>query len=186
MSNNIKLTSYNDANEVVNKLFESFLLRDQDNLEASMRGSDFVFDSVQLMYFKCHKVNFKRGGWYIDLPDWIKNKKATKNQKNQDNKCFQYAATVALNYDEIKYRPERISCIKPYINKYYWERINYPSKIDDWKNFEKNYPTIALNILYANEKEILPAYISKHNSTRQKEIILLMITNEEKEGWHYL
>ena len=72
MSNNIKLTSYNDANEVVNKLFESFLSRDQDNLEASMRGSDFVFDSVQLMYFKCHKVNFKRGGWYIDLPDWIK------------------------------------------------------------------------------------------------------------------
>ena len=62
MSNNIKLTSYNDANEVVNKLFESFLSRDQDNLEASMRGSDFVFDSVQLMYFKCHKVNFKRGG----------------------------------------------------------------------------------------------------------------------------
>ena len=45
MSNNIKLTSYNDANEVVNKLFESFLSRDQDNLEASMRGSDFVFDS---------------------------------------------------------------------------------------------------------------------------------------------
>ena len=62
MSNSIKLTSYNDENELVNELFESLLSRYQNNLEASMRGSDFVFDSVQLMYFKCHKVNFKRGG----------------------------------------------------------------------------------------------------------------------------
>ena len=66
------------------------------------------------------------------------------------------------------------------------ERINYPSKFDDWKRFEKNNPTIALNILYTKEKEILPAYISKHNWTCEKQIIVLMIPNEEKEGWHYL
>ena len=48
-SDNIKCTSYNDANEVVNELFESLLSRYQDNLETSMRGSDFIFDSVRLM-----------------------------------------------------------------------------------------------------------------------------------------
>ena len=48
-SDNIKCTSYNDANEVVNELFESLLSRYQDNLEALMRGSDFIFDSVRLM-----------------------------------------------------------------------------------------------------------------------------------------
>ena len=95
-------------------------------------------------------------------------------------------STVALNYEEIKYRPERVSNIKPFINKYNWEGINYPSKLDDWKRFEKNNSAIALNILYIKEKEILPAYISKHDSTREKQIILLMIPNEDKEGWHYL
>ena len=60
------------------------------------------------------------------------------------------------------------------------------SKIDDWKAFEKNNTTITLNTLYTKEKEILPAYISNHNSTREKQIILLMISNDEKEGWHYL
>ena len=40
--------------------------------------------------------------------------------------------------------------------------------------------------MYTKEKEILPAYISKHNSTREKQIILLMIPNEEKEESHYL
>ena len=41
--------------------------------------------------------------------------------------------------------------------------------------------------MYIKEKEICPVYISKHNSTREKQIIPLMIPNEEKEGrWHYL
>ena len=43
------------------------------------------------------------------------------------------------------------------------------------KRIEKNNPTIALNILYTNEKEIFPAYISKHISTYEKQLILLMI-----------
>ena len=54
-----------------------------------MRRSDFIFDSVQLMYYKCHKVCFKRDGSHIDCPDWIQNKKATINPKNEDDKCFQ-------------------------------------------------------------------------------------------------
>ena len=57
--------------------------------EISMRGSDFNFDSVQLLYYKCHRVNFIRAGSYIDSPDWIKKKKATINPKNADDKCFQ-------------------------------------------------------------------------------------------------
>ena len=40
-----------------------------------MRGSDFIFDSVQMMYYKCRKVNFGHGGSYIDSPDWINKKK---------------------------------------------------------------------------------------------------------------
>ena len=95
-------------------------------------------------------------------------KKATINLKHTDDKCFQYAVTVTLNYEEIKWNLERVSNIKPFINKYNWKGINYPSKIDDWKTLEKSNPTIALNILYVKEKEIYPAYISKHNSTREK------------------
>ena len=58
-----------------------------------MKGSDFIFDSVQLMYYNCHIVNFKRSGSHIDPPNWLRNKKATINPKNEDNKYFQYSAT---------------------------------------------------------------------------------------------
>ena len=46
-------------------------------------------------------MNPNRGGSYIDSPDWIKNKKATLNTINKNNnKFFQYAVTVALNYEK--------------------------------------------------------------------------------------
>ena len=50
---------YDNANEVVNELFESLLSRYQIGLETSERRSDFIFDLVQLLYYKCHKINFK-------------------------------------------------------------------------------------------------------------------------------
>ena len=54
-SNNIKLTPYSDANDVIEKLLKSLHSQYQDNLETSIKGSGFIFDSVQLMYNQCHK-----------------------------------------------------------------------------------------------------------------------------------
>ena len=108
-----------------------------------------------MIYYKCHKVNFRPGGSYIDSLDQIKKKKTTVNPKNKHDKRFQYGVTVALNYEEIKWNPERISNIKQFINKYKWKGINYPSKIDDWKTFEKNNPIIGLNVLYIKEMKYI-------------------------------
>ena len=93
---------------------------------------------------------------------------------------------VPLNYKETELHPERVSNIKPFMNKCNWNGIKYSSKTDDWKTFEKKNKKIALNVLYIKEMEMCPAYISKLNSNCEKQIILLMILNEENEGWHYL
>ena len=53
------------------------------------------------------------------------------------------------------------------------------------EKIEKNNLKIALNALYAKKEKIYPDYVSKHNSNREKEIILLMISNGETQ-WHYL
>ena len=74
-SSNIKFMPYDNENEVVNELFESLLSRYQIGLETPIRVSNFIFDSVQLLHYKCQKINFKRGGSYTDSPDWIKKKK---------------------------------------------------------------------------------------------------------------
>ena len=70
------------------------------------------------------------------------------------------------------------------MNKRNWEEINFPSEKDDCKKFEKNNWTIALNVLYAKKEKIYLAFVSKHNSNCEKQVILLMIPNGE--GWNYL
>ena len=97
-------------------IFHSLKNRYQNNLE-TMKGREFTFHYVQLLYFKCHQINHSRGGSYKDSPDWIKNKKVTINPINKkDNKSFQYTVTVTLNYEETGKNPERIAKVKPFIN----------------------------------------------------------------------
>ena len=83
--------------------------------------------------------------------------------------------------------PERVSNLKSFFDQHNWKKIKFPSHSKDWKNFEQNNNSIALNILYLpyNAKKIRPAYISKYNHERNNQVILLMITNDDK-NWHYL
>ena len=50
-------TPYSDASDGIDKLLKSFHSRYQEQLETSMKASAFIFDSVQIMYYKCHKVS---------------------------------------------------------------------------------------------------------------------------------
>ena len=185
-SNNVEIMMGSETDEIIEDLFEFFLQKYQEGLEESMRGSELAYDSVNALYYNLNKVSLRRGGSYINSPKWLKNKKATIIPKNKDDKCFQYALTIALNYEQIKDHPERISKIKPFIDKYSWREIDFPSHSKDWRKFQSNNKSIALNILYVphNTEKIRHAYKSKYNVTPEGQVILLMITDVEK--WHYL
>ena len=117
----------NDTEEVIKLLFESFLQKYEENLQEKMKRSDFEFDGVNFLYYDFNKKSIYRGGSNIDLPKWLKDKKSTINPKNNDDKCFQYAVTLALNLNNIDNHPEIISKIKPFIDQYNWKDIDFPS-----------------------------------------------------------
>ena len=110
-----------ETDEIIEERFKSLLQRYQEELEESMGGSYFIFDSADALYYDLNKISLSRGGSYIDSPAWLANKKATINLKNKDDKCFQYALTVALNCEQIKKYPQKLSNIKPFIDKYNWK-----------------------------------------------------------------
>ena len=161
-SDNVEIMFTDDNDDIIEQLFESLLQKYEENLQNKMRGSEFEFDSVNVLYYDFKKTSINRAGSYTDSPKWLKDKKSTINPKNNDDKCFQYAVTLVLNLDKIKKDPQRISKIKPFIEKYNWEDINFPSTSKDWKKFESN-NEVALNILYGlyNTKKIIIAYKSK-------------------------
>ena len=73
-TNHIEIIINCEADEVIKELFDSVNNEYQNNLE-SMKGSEFVFHYVHLLYHKCQISNLNRGESYIDSPNQIKNKK---------------------------------------------------------------------------------------------------------------
>ena len=115
-----------------------------------MNGSDFLFDFVAALHYKCHNVGLNRDGSYIDSPKWIIDK-ITIYPQNSDEKCVQYAVTVVLYHKKLENIQKKYQCNRKY--------INLPTGSKDWKKFETN-----------------KAYISKSGSQCKHQVILLMIS----------
>ena len=79
--NDVEIMMGSETDETIEELFKSFLQKYQEKLEESMRGSEFVYDSVDALYYNLNKVSLSRGESYVDSPKWLKNKKATINPK---------------------------------------------------------------------------------------------------------
>ena len=121
---------------------------------------------------------------FIKTPEWLKLKRSVLNPNNNDNKCFQYSVILSLYHEQIGKNYCRISNIKPFINNLNWENINFPPQEQDYKTFEMNNKSIALNVLQVNEQKISHYYKSEFNKTREKQSILLIKQDEQKQ--HYV
>ena len=66
------------------------------------KESEFIPESVELLYY-FQKIYIRRPPKsYIKSPDWLVNKGATINSRNEKDKCFQWSTILGLNYNKIK------------------------------------------------------------------------------------
>ena len=100
-SDNVSIVRGGDTDNIIREIFRSFLCNYQEELKI-IKESYFVFESVELMDCKLHRVRLRRGGSYVKSPKWLANKKATINPKNKnDYECLWWSIIPALNYYEI-------------------------------------------------------------------------------------
>ena len=78
-SDNREIMNGTETSDAINELFKSFLRRYQEGLETKMKGSSFIFERVDSLYYHLHKISLNRAGSYIDSPEWLKAKGATIN-----------------------------------------------------------------------------------------------------------
>ena len=134
------------------------------------------------MHYYFQKKDIRRAESYIKSRGWLVNKGATINPRNEnDNKSFQYAITIVLNYNKIKkkYLKE--------IEKIKRSNIDFSSYQNNWENFEQNNTLIALNVLFVsyNSEEVILAYKSRYNNNCKNNLILLMINDEAKNFFYF-
>ena len=109
----------------------------------------------------------------------VENKSATINPTNDDDKSFQYVATVAFNHEEVGKHLQRISKFKPFVSKYNWKGMTYSSGKDNCKKFEKNNPKTALTVLHIKEISIYCA------SWRLKVLLQFLCIYQKNEDWRF-
>ena len=80
-SDNLEIITCKETDEVIKELFETLFSRYQTCLEKSIKGSNFIFEGADLLYYKCSKISLNYDGLYIDSLNWIKSKKAAMRPK---------------------------------------------------------------------------------------------------------
>ena len=152
-SKQVEIFMGSGTNENIDKLFNTILERIQQAIETSNeRGSGFTHESVALLYYYFQKIDIRRGRSYMVSPNWILNKKATINPKNEkDNECVQWSIISGLNCNKINEE-----YLKKKIEKLKRSGIDLSSHQRDWEEFEQKNTLIALNILFVshNSEEI--------------------------------
>ena len=172
---NLEGTNVNDLyQEMTDKILEGIA-------KYNKGGSNFIFK--QILSLEIHTVQYELlgGSSYIELPESLANKKAVINLNNKDNKCFMWAVTRALNMTDK--RPERIDTklIKSTEN-FNWDGIIFPVDLKQIDRFEKQNPTISVNV-FGYEKKKVTILRMTENYKRENIVDLLLINKSEVQ--HY-
>ena len=167
-----------DVEELIFRSTESILGQMEMYAE---KGSNWVFKEVIKLEIHTNEFNPTKGSSYIDLPSWIKNKKAIVNIKNKDDKCFLWCI---LRYLHPKERDqERIKDLEKYEFSLNTKGITFPMKINNIKQFEKLNPELpGINVFSVDDKmNIYPLREAKRDCKNTIDLFL----HEEDGVSHY-
>ena len=161
-------------------IYNTFIQTIEERIQNfNQRGSNWRFQRV--LFLDVHFTDFipLRGSTYFPLPKKIATKKAVINMKNDDDQCFKWSVTRALNPVDV--HPERITKeLKDQSERLDWSGLKFPVDLNQIAIFEKFNPSISINV-FGFDKTIYPLRISK---TKRTQIVnLLLISNGEKQ--HY-
>ena len=146
---NSKMTEVFQDSDIEKILETMFAYVKTQTENPALSDSEFKIDHIMHLDIDFHQLQLTCGSSYIELPAWIKMKKAVINPKNEeDEECFKWAVIASLHHEEIGRNPQGISKLEPLANRYNWNGLKFPVSVDQIKKFEKKNLEIAVNVLY--------------------------------------
>ena len=174
------ITESTNVEEVFNEMADEIETAIQKAENA--QGSGWVLFKVIGVTLHTAKWDPLNAGSYIDLPPYLKNKKAIINMKNQDDECFKWCVLRALNPKNN--HPERVD--RDLISKQdtlNMKGIKYPVSFRDIDRFESLNPNISITVLgYDETEKVYPLRVSEYTGC-EHDITLILIKDEENA--HY-
>ncbi|CAP20528.2 Protein CBG23762 [Caenorhabditis briggsae] len=190
---NKAIVHLNTANEIVNPVDDRKVFYEKLKLDLVNRlehfqgkGSGFRLNRIIGLRMSQTKIKPLSGSKYIELPDWIKNKKAVVNVQNKDDKCFMWC--ILAHLFPVEKDAQRVNKYKDHASKINFDGFEFPFQVKDVDKFEKR-NNLAVNILTHNVedrgKRIESYKVSKNIKVDLNRVVnLLLVTDNSGEG-HY-
>ena len=132
---------------------------------------------VRVVKLVIHTTEYSplNGSSYVELPEFIKAKKAVINIKNTDTQCFKWCVTRALN--PVKAHAEKVDkSLRMQAQQLSWDGIEFPVKLSDIDKFEKLNNNIAITVFYVDGKFIKPLRVSSAPVNQFINLLTMSIT----------
>ena len=169
------------ADEAMKLVEDSFKSIEGKIQSYAQDGSAWQFKEVEQLEIHTTEFNPAKGSSYIDLPKWIKDKKAIINIKNKDDKCFLWCI---LRYLYPKERDaEWIGDLKKYEFSLNTKGITFPMNLNKINKFEKLNPELpGINVSSIDNKNVIyPLREAKRDCKKSIDLFLY----EEDGVSHY-
>ena len=144
------------------------------------RGSNWQFDFITKLSVRSAAYRPLQGSTYMKAPKELSNKRAVLNLDNTDEYCFLYC--ILAHVHSVKKNAERASQYLPYFHELNIDGLEFPLKVSDVPKFETMNPNISVNILFYENKEVIPLHPSLHRNRKHHVNLLLL---ESKGKFHY-
>ena len=147
-----------DANELFSKMKETVF---EHLAKFQRQGSNWRFHSV--LSLDLHAVKYVPLGRssHIPIPKFLATKKAIINLKNEDDECFKWTITRALNPVE-KNSVRMDKKLREKSEVLNWDGLKFPVNLGDINKFLNHNSSISVNA-FGYEKAVYLLTISKHN-----------------------
>ncbi len=141
-------------------------------------GSGWQLYSVKGLDISVVRFNPLDGSGYSKLPPIISKKNAIVNMKNDDDQCFKWAVTRALN--PVDNHPERITKeLKKQAEEINWEGITFPTKVKDISIWEKSNDKFVNVFGYDEDKKIYPIKLCDNHTN-------IVLSDEETQDKKFI
>ena len=178
-SSNLKTITRKDTIDEEYRVMCNEILENVANFQR--RGSGWIFRKVLNMYVHLNKYEPLSGSSYISLPKVLQSKKAIINITNQeDNKCFKWAVTSAIY--PVEKNSTRVAKYVQNSEKFNWDGINFPVSFKDIDTFEKQNPSISINV-FSYEQEVYPLRITEKGNDKTVNLLLVSEGNNQHYCW---
>ena len=189
---NIRSRRYNITNEeeIPQKLNQMATDIEFQLDKMEMSESGLVLKHIDKLKFNYDKYNPTRGGSYIELPEWLKLKRACINIQNTDDKCFMYSIQCGVCKVYEKDHPNRIYRYKNLKDDLNWDNVNFPASNLDIDILEQNnQDKISVNVYYIDDEDGKQSILLYKRTTVVKathHIDLLKITDGDNHHYVYI